>query len=92
MEKDNEVTVTIFFHGLNCGINDLVGLHHYVEVDDLVHQDIKVEQQLKTKVIRRRIITTFNSQSWKNKIKKECVSSSTKATIENNKANPNTMY
>jgi hypothetical protein len=53
-----------------------VELHHYVEMDELVHQAIKVEQQLKRKSQARRSSTTFNSQNWKDKLKKEGASSS----------------
>lgn len=45
IEEDNEATMTRFHHGLNRDINDIVELHHYVKVNDLVHQTIKVEQQ-----------------------------------------------
>ena len=33
-------------HGLNSDIRDVVELQNYVEVEDLVHQASKVEQQL----------------------------------------------
>lgn len=52
-------------------------------MDELVHQAIKVEQQLKRKSQARRNSTTFNSQSWKDKTKKEGASSSKEATVEN---------
>ncbi|XP_039687225.1 uncharacterized protein [Medicago truncatula] len=76
VEEDDEATMTRFLHGLNHDISDIVELHHYVEMDELVHQAIKVEQQLKRKTQTRRSSTTFNSQNWKDKIKKEGVSSS----------------
>src|SRR3954471_13138901 len=74
-EEDNKATMARFLHGLNRDISDIVELHHYVEVDDLVHQAIKVEQQLKRRVLGRRSTTTFNSHSWKDKTKKDGASS-----------------
>ncbi|XP_050877391.1 uncharacterized protein LOC127081153 [Lathyrus oleraceus] len=83
VEEDDEATMARFLHGLNHDISDIVELHHYVEMDELVHQAIKVEQQLKRKSQARRNSTTFNSQSWKDKTKKEGASSSKEATVEN---------
>src|SRR3954464_6916231 len=83
VEEDNEATMARFLHGLNRDISDIVELHHYVEVDDLVHQAIKVEQQLKRRGLGRRSTTTFNSHSWKDKTKKDGASSSKEATVEN---------
>jgi len=77
VEEVNEPTMAIFLHGLNRDISDIVELHHYVEIDDLVHQAIKVEQQLKRKGQVRRNTSSFSSSSWKDKIEKEGASSST---------------
>lgn len=38
-----------FLQGLNSDIRDVVELQNYVELEDLVHQATKVEQQLKRK-------------------------------------------
>ncbi|XP_050908979.1 uncharacterized protein LOC127122728 [Lathyrus oleraceus] len=83
VEEDDEATMARFLHGLNHDISDIVELHHYVEMDELVHQAIKGEQQLKRKSQARRNSTIFNSQSWKDKTKKEGASSSKEATVEN---------
>ncbi|CAJ2644921.1 unnamed protein product [Trifolium pratense] len=86
VEEDNEATMARFLHGLNRDISDIVELHHYVEMDELVHQAIKVEQQIKRKSQARRSSTTFNSQNWKDKLKKEgASSSSTKEPMVENK-------
>ncbi|CAJ2633435.1 unnamed protein product [Trifolium pratense] len=86
VEEDDEATMARFLHGLNRDISDIVELHHYVEMDELVHQAIKVEQQLKRKSQARRSSTTFNSQNWKDKLKKEgASSSSTKEPMVENK-------
>jgi len=47
--EENESTMARFIHGLNREISDIVELHHYVDLDELMHQVIKVEQQLKRK-------------------------------------------
>ncbi|CAJ2661905.1 unnamed protein product [Trifolium pratense] len=74
--EDNEATMARFLHDLNRDISDIVELQHYVEIEDLVHQAVKVEQQLKRKSQARRSSTNFNSQNWKDKIKKDGASSS----------------
>jgi len=77
--------MTRFIHGLNCDISDIVELHHNMSIDELVHQVIKVEQQLKWKgQIRRNSTSSFNSSSWKEKKKKEGTSSS-KETVNDPK-------
>jgi hypothetical protein len=86
MEKDNEVTMARFLHGLDNDISNIVVLHHYVGIDDLVHQTIKVEQQLKRKGQLCRVTTTsFNSTNYKDKLKKEGTASSKYARVETNK-------
>lgn len=49
VEKDKEATMARFLHGLNRDIANVVELQHYVELDDMVHMAIKVEQQFKRK-------------------------------------------
>lgn len=48
MDKDQEATMVKFLCGLNQEIQDHVEMYHYVELEDMVHMAIKVEQQLKT--------------------------------------------
>ncbi|XP_072064137.1 uncharacterized protein [Arachis hypogaea] len=45
IEEDTEVTMARFVGGLNRAIADVVELHHYVEIDDLVSMAMKVERQ-----------------------------------------------
>ncbi|KAL0423283.1 UNVERIFIED_CONTAM: hypothetical protein Sradi_0863100 [Sesamum radiatum] len=52
--KDNEATMAHFLHGLNRDIVDVVENHHYGELEEMVHQAIKVEQQLKRRGLVRR--------------------------------------
>ncbi|XP_062083589.1 uncharacterized protein LOC133789956, partial [Humulus lupulus] len=47
VEEDREATMARFLSGLNREIADPIELHHYVELEDLVHMAIKVERQLK---------------------------------------------
>ncbi|CAJ2645713.1 unnamed protein product [Trifolium pratense] len=82
VEEDNEATMARFLHGLNRDISDIVELHHYVEMDELVHQAIKVEQQLKRKSQARRSSTNFNSPNLKDK-EGASSSSSTEPIVEN---------
>ena len=51
IEKSLEATMARYLHGLNREIKDIVELHHYASLEDLTHQAIKVEQQLKRKQI-----------------------------------------
>ena len=47
VEEDREATMARFLNGLNREIANTIELHHYVELEDLVHMAIKVEMQLK---------------------------------------------
>jgi len=60
-----------FLSGLNPNIKDLVELQDYVELDDLLHKAVRVEQQLKRKIAARRNSSNNFNQNWTNKSKKE---------------------
>ena len=47
--EDQEATMARFLVGLNREIANLVELQHYVELEDMVHMAIKIENQLKRK-------------------------------------------
>ena len=47
VEEDRVATMARFLLGLNWEIQDKVKMLHYVELEDVVHMAIKVEQQLK---------------------------------------------
>ncbi|KAF7835915.1 uncharacterized protein G2W53_010774 [Senna tora] len=49
IEEDREVTMARINGGLHKEIADIVELHHYVEVEDLVNMAMKVERQLYNK-------------------------------------------
>ena len=55
-------------------------LQNYVELEDLVQQASKVEQQLKRKGIMRKNSSNFNSSRWKGTNKKEGGTSSSNPT------------
>jgi len=46
--------MTHFLSGLNPNIRDVVELQEYVELDDILHKAVRVEQQLKRKIAARR--------------------------------------
>ena len=43
VEEDKEATMAKFLSGLNLYIANIVELHHYMEIEDMVHMEIKVE-------------------------------------------------
>ncbi|KAL0313445.1 UNVERIFIED_CONTAM: hypothetical protein Sradi_5743800 [Sesamum radiatum] len=74
--EDNEATMARFLHGLNRDIADVVEMHHYVELEEMVHQAIKVEQQLKRRGFGRRTSNSSTFGQWKNNPKKDTPSTS----------------
>ena len=58
-----------FLNGLNKDITNIVELHHYVELEDMVHMASKVEKQLKRKGASK--FFPGSSSSLKQKWKKE---------------------
>ncbi|KAL5540267.1 hypothetical protein UlMin_046308 [Ulmus minor] len=65
VEEDREATMARFLHGLNREIADIVELQHYDELTDMVHQAIKVEEQLKRKGMARRGQPMATTSPWK---------------------------
>ncbi|KAL0375512.1 UNVERIFIED_CONTAM: Transposon Ty3-G Gag-Pol polyprotein [Sesamum radiatum] len=74
--EDNEATMARFLHGLNRDIADVVEMHHYVELEEMVHQAIKVEQQLKRRGFGWRTSNSSTFGQWKNNPKKDTPSTS----------------
>ncbi|RDY04215.1 hypothetical protein CR513_12112, partial [Mucuna pruriens] len=70
--------MTQFLNGMNRYIVDIVEMYQYIELQEMVHQAIKVEQKLKR---RNSLKKNSNSSSfpWKNNSKKEVVGSHFKA-------------
>jgi len=76
INEEREATMARFLHGLNSDIGDVMELQNYVELKELVHQTIKVEQQLKRKCTMKRGSSNFYQTGWKDKSKKEIATSS----------------
>lgn len=81
IHEEPEATMARFLNGLNHEIKDVVEMHHYVELEELVHQAIKVEEQLKRKNTYKKYSSNYKS-SWKGKYKKEESSSKEKDNKE----------
>ena len=47
IEEDPDATMARFLAGLNREIKNVVELQHYVELEDMVHMAIKIENQVK---------------------------------------------
>ncbi|XP_035542985.1 uncharacterized protein LOC118346088, partial [Juglans regia] len=71
VEEDREATMARFLHGLNREIADIVEMQHYVELTDMVHQAIKVEEQFKRKGLARRGLPMATTSSWKTTPKRD---------------------
>ncbi|KAL5823451.1 hypothetical protein ACOSQ4_021351 [Xanthoceras sorbifolium] len=65
VQEDREATMARFLNGLHRDIANVVELQHYVELTDMVHMAIKVEQQLKRKGSTRVGQNSGSSSSWK---------------------------
>ncbi|KAL5837237.1 hypothetical protein ACOSQ3_014406 [Xanthoceras sorbifolium] len=65
VQEDREATMARFLNGLHRDIANVVELQHYVELTDMVHMAIKVEQQLKRKGSTRVGQNLGSSSSWK---------------------------
>lgn len=70
IEEDREATMARFLQGLNPEIADIVEMQHYLDMDDLVYQAMKVEEQLKRKRLAKK--DRFgSSNTWKSSYKKD---------------------
>ena len=63
IEEDREATMARFIGGLNKEIANVVELHHYVEIEELLYKAIKVERQLESKGTSK--YGSASSSSWK---------------------------
>ena len=63
IEEDQEATLARFMGGLNREIANIVELHHYIDLEEMVYMAIKVERQLKKKTVSR--FSSGPSSSWK---------------------------
>lgn len=46
VEEDREAIMAQFLCGLNKDIANIVDLHHYVELENIIHIAVKVKRQL----------------------------------------------
>lgn len=71
IREDEETTMSRFLEGLKPEVRDLVEMTQYVDLDDLTHQAVKAEQQLKWKAFARWNQTSSSGSDWKGKGKGE---------------------
>ncbi|RDX65183.1 hypothetical protein CR513_56187, partial [Mucuna pruriens] len=67
-EESEEATMVRLFHWLNREIQDMVELHNYSTLRELVRHAIKVEMQLRRSTFRR---STASSSRWRKRRDKE---------------------
>ena len=65
IEESDEATMARFFNGLNRDNQDVIELQSYNNMDELIHRDVKVEQQLKRKQTYKK--TSYTYSFWKDK-------------------------
>lgn len=65
IREDIETTMSWFLEGLKPEIRDIVEMSTYLDMDELVDQATKAEQQLKRRVIARRNQLENSSGDWK---------------------------
>ncbi|PKI40921.1 hypothetical protein CRG98_038686 [Punica granatum] len=69
VEEDREATMARFLAGLNQEIKNAVELQHYVELEDMVHMAIKIENQFKrrgnTRASQSPSTFTWKPNQWK---------------------------
>ncbi|RDY03822.1 hypothetical protein CR513_12534, partial [Mucuna pruriens] len=63
VKEDRGVTMARFIGGLKKELIDVVELQHYMEIEDLLHKEIQVEKQLKSK--RSSKFASSSSSSWR---------------------------
>ncbi|XP_031405676.1 uncharacterized protein LOC116214408, partial [Punica granatum] len=77
VEEDREATMARFLAGLNREIQNAEELQHYVELEDMVHMAIKIENQFKrrgnTRASQSPSTSTWKPNQWK-KDKKQSTS------------------
>ena len=82
VEEDPEATMARFLNGLNLEIRDRVEMHHYLEIEEMVHMAVKIEKQLKRGGGPR-------NNTWKPSLSKK--SENTPSTSSSSKSDPKPM-
>jgi len=86
LHEDEDALIVRFLNGLNHDIRDIVELHNYLDLQEPVHQAIKVEQQLKRKdkySTWKNNNSNYSSSKWKENKKGENFWSKSKDFKEN---------
>ena len=71
IEEDREATMARFLASLNREIQNVVEVQHYVELEDMVHMTIKIENQVKsrgnsnTHYAPSPILSTWKLNQWR---------------------------
>ena len=80
--EDPEATMARFFNGLNIEVQDRVEMVVYYNIQDLVHQAVRAEQQIKRRQVN--IVPTTTLNTWRrSQYKSEDVGPSSRATSSN---------
>ena len=98
IKEDREATMVRFLVGLNREIQNVVELQHYVELEDMVHMAIKLENQVKrrgssnTRSTPGPSSSTWKSNQWRKEEKSPNAKPKTKlkqeGTSQGIKVNP----
>lgn len=70
IREDSEATMARFLRGLRAEIADIVELHHYLDIEELVDKANKVEKRLKRRGTPRPT-SNFQPGNWRNQPSKE---------------------
>ena len=68
VNEPEEATMSRFFHGLNEDVQERIEMVTYQDLQELVHQAIRVEQQLKRRQNRSQ---TYTSSTWRSSAQRE---------------------
>jgi len=74
MVEDIKATMARFLNGLNRDITNVVESQLYMELDDMVHMEMKVERQIKRRGNTRfQTNSALSSSIWRPNLKREGV-------------------
>ncbi|RDX72865.1 hypothetical protein CR513_47593, partial [Mucuna pruriens] len=79
VKENHDVTMARFIGGLKKEIADVVELHHYMEMEDLLHKAIQVERQLKSRSSSK--FASSSSSSWRSNWKNNSVVTNPKEDV-----------
>jgi len=74
MVEEIKATMARFLNGLNRDITNIVELQHYIELEDMVHIEMKVERQIKRRGNKCfQTNSALSSSTWRPNLKREGV-------------------